>query len=309
LPIYLKESDVAEFADMPSAIAALRDAFLAQARGEATNVPRTRWAVGKRRLNVMGGGIRPSGRYALKAYGSSAYHALLYSEEEGLLAVIEANALGQLRTGAASALASERMARRLTGRVGLIGAGRQARTQAVALQAIGAIGELAVFARDRGRLEAFCAGLAKDLGVRVRAASSAADAAANADIVVTATTSSQPVLMNAWLTAGAHVNAMGANAASRRELDPEIVLRASMLVTDDIEQAKAEAGEFIDLHAAGRLDWKRVTPLHQVIAAPNVARAEDAVTVFKSLGVGLEDVAIASLVYDRAVASRRFTPL
>ena len=309
MPIYLKESDVAALADMPSAITALRDAFLAQARGEAVNVPRTRWAVGKRRLNVMGGGIRPSARYALKAYGSSGYHVLLYSEDEGLLAVIEADALGQIRTGAASAVATEAVARRKAGRVGLIGAGRQARTQAVALHAIGAIEELAVFARDRARLEAFCAGLANELGVPVRAAASAADAAANADIVVTATTSAQPVLLNAWLAPGAHVNAMGANAAARRELDPEIVLQASLLVTDDVEQAKAEAAEFIELHAAGRLDWARVMPLHRLVAAPNVPRAEGALTVFKSLGIGLEDVAIASLVYERAVASRRFSPL
>src|SRR4029450_400174 len=103
-----------------------------------------------------------------------------------------------------------------------------------------------------------------ELAVRVRAASSVADAVADADIVVTATDSTTPVLMHEWLAAGKHINAMGANAASRREIDPEIVLRASMLVTDDVEQAKAEAGEFIDLHQAGRLEWGRVVPCQQV---------------------------------------------
>jgi ornithine cyclodeaminase/alanine dehydrogenase-like protein (mu-crystallin family) len=103
---------------------------------------------------------------------------------------------------------------------------------------------------------------------------------------------------------------MGANAANRRELDPEIVLRAALLVTDDIEQAKTEAGEFIDLVRAGRLDWSRVAPLHQIVAAPpSSARDPNAVTLFKSLGVGLEDCAVASLLYDRAIASGRFKPL
>ncbi len=308
MPIYLKEQDVAELADMPSVIAALREAFVAQARGEAVNVPRTRWEFGNRRLNVMGGGVRAPARYALKSYGSSAYHVLLY-DGDGLLAVIEANQLGQIRTGAASAVASERMARPNSARVGLIGAGRQARTQALALHAIGMLREVDVYARDRGKLEDFCLRLVEELKIPARAAASAEAAVDGADIVVTATGSSTPVLMSQWLAPGTHVNAMGANAASRRELDPQTVLRAALVVTDDVEQAKVEAGEFIDLHRAGRLDWDKVTPLHRVVAAPRLAREEGAITLFKSLGIGLEDLAIGSLIYDRAVASGRFKPL
>ena len=108
---------------------------------------------------------------------------------------------------------------------------------------------------------------------------------------------------------GTHVVGMGANAANRRELDGEIVLRAALVVTDDIPQAKLEAGEFIDLAKAGRLDWETVKPLHEIIAIRNRPRDPAAVTVFKSLGVGLEDVAAASVVYDRAMASGRFNPL
>ena len=309
MPIYLKESDVAEFLDMPSTIGALREAFAARARGEAVIVPRTRWEFGDRRLNVMGGGMRSPNRYALKSYGSSAYHVLLYSAPQGLLAIIEANTLGQIRTGAASAVATERMARAGAGKVGLIGAGRQARTQALALHAIGMLTDLAVFVRTRSDLEGFCTELAGELGMPVRAAASAEAAVAGADIVVTATNSAKPVLMNDWLKPGTHVNAMGANAANRRELDPAIVVRASLVVTDDIEQAKVEAGEFIDLHAAGRLDWSKVKALHQVVGAERMARDAGAITLFKSLGVGLEDVAAASLVYDRAMASGRFKPL
>jgi ornithine cyclodeaminase/alanine dehydrogenase-like protein (mu-crystallin family) len=308
VPIYLKERDVAELLDMPSAIQALREAFAARARGEAVIVPRTRWEFGDRRLNVMGGGLRSPSRYALKSYGSSAYHVLLYSQE-GLLAIIEANVLGQIRTGAASGVASETMARPNSGKVAIIGTGRQARTQALALAAIGMLTELAVSARDRARLDAFCATLRKELDIPVRAAASVEAAVADADIVVTATNSATPVLRHDWLKPGTHVNAIGANAANRREIDADTVLRASLVVTDDIEQAKVEAGEFIDLAEAGRFDWSKVTALHQIVGAPPMARDDRAITLFKSLGVGLEDVAVASIIYDRAMASGRFKPL
>jgi alanine dehydrogenase len=132
---------------------------------------------------------------------------------------------------------------------------------------------------------------------------------ADADIVTTATNSATPVVMASWLKPGAHVNGIGANAANRRELDPEIVLRASLVVTDDIPQAKTEAAEFIDLAKAGRLDWSRVKPLHEIVVAPSIPRDASAITLFKSLGVGLEDVAVASIIYDRAVATGRFKPL
>jgi ornithine cyclodeaminase/alanine dehydrogenase-like protein (mu-crystallin family) len=105
------------------------------------------------------------------------------------------------------------------------------------------------------------------------------------------------------------VNGVGANAANRRELDPEIVRRAALVVTDDIPQAKTEAAEFIDLANAGKLDWNRVKPLHEIVAAASVPRDASAITLFKSLGVGLEDVAVASIIYDRALASGRCKPL
>jgi ornithine cyclodeaminase/alanine dehydrogenase-like protein (mu-crystallin family) len=309
VPIYLNEQHAAEFVDMPSAVAAVRDAFLAQARGEAVNIPRTRLEFGERRLNVMAGGGRAPDRYALKSYGSATYHILLYSAQQGLLAIMEANLLGQIRTGAASAVATQALARPDAGKVGLIGAGRQARTQIHALHSVGRAREVAVFARNRAKQTAFCVQLASELALPVRAASSAQEAVAGADIVVTATNSSTPVVMSEWLSSGAHVNAMGANAASRRELDPQIVLRAALVVTDDVEQARTEAGEFIDLARAGRLDWNDLIPLHRVIGAPGFRRDPDAITLFKSLGVGLEDLAIASLLYDRAAASGRFKPL
>jgi len=309
VPIYLNEKDVAEFLDMPTAITVLRDAFAARARNEGNVIPRTRWEFGERRLNVMGGGLAAQRRFAVKCYGSSAFHVLLYSEQDGLLAIIEANVLGQIRTGAASAVASEKMARPGARKVALIGTGRQARTQALALSSAGLLKELAVYARSRDKLEAFCVGLGPELNAPVTPARTAEEAVAEADIVTTATNSATPVVMASWLKPGAHVNGIGANAANRRELDPEIVLKASLVVTDDIPQAKIEAAEFIDLAKAEKLDWSHVKPLHEIVTAGRLPRDPGALTLFKSLGVGLEDVAVTSVIYDRAVASGRFKPL
>jgi ornithine cyclodeaminase/alanine dehydrogenase-like protein (mu-crystallin family) len=305
VPIYLNEQQAVGFADMRSVIDAVRAVFLAQAHGEAVNVPRTRLEFGPRRLNLMAGGGRAGERYAIKSYGSSSYHILLYSAEHGLIGIFEAGGLGQIRTGAATAVATQAMTRPGAGKVGLIGAGRQARTQIEALHCVGCAREVAVFARNGAKLAAFCQELQSALNLPVKAAPSAEAAVAGADIVVAATNSSTPVVMREWLLPGAHVNAMGANAPTRRELDPQIVLQAALVVTDDVAQAKTEAAEFIDLAAAGKLDWNTVVPLHRVVASPGAPREAAAITLFKSLGVGIEDLAIASLVYDRAMASGR----
>ncbi|MCC6887008.1 MAG: ornithine cyclodeaminase family protein [Hyphomicrobiales bacterium] len=309
MPLYLREADVRELLDMPSCIQALRQAFAAEAKGAANVVPRARWPFGGVRLNVMGGGEHGSRRFALKSYGAGVFHVLLYAEGEGLLAIIEADVLGQVRTGAASAVASEMMARPGAAKVALVGTGRQARTQVLALKAIGMLDTLVVAARSRAKLEAFCTRIADELGIPSRAATSIEEAAAGADIVVIATGSAEPVLKQAWLAPGAHVNAIGANAANRRELDDDCVLKASLVVTDHIEQAKIEAGEFIDLAKTGRFDWSTVRPLHQIVVGPRIPSDATSHTLFKSLGVGLEDVAAASVVYDRALASGRGTSL
>src|SRR5262245_59037182 len=309
-PVYIKEADVLEFLDMPSCLQALRGAFAEEAKGQANIVPRTRWPFGGVRLNVMVVCGRPAWRCAVKCYGGGPFHVLFYEEGKGLLAIIEANALGAIRTGAASAVATEKMAKPGAGKVALIGTGRQARTQALALKASGMLNELSVAARDRAKLDAFCSQIVKELGgAPVRAAASVERAVGGADIVVTATGSAEPVLKYAWLSPGTHVNAIGANAANRRELDPECVMKAGLIVTDSIDQAKMEAAEFIDLAKTGLFDWARVKPLHQIVTGPKIARDGKAHTLFKSLGVGLEDVAAAAIVYDKAVASGRFKPI
>jgi alanine dehydrogenase len=298
-PIFVSEQEAIAALDMRSAIEALDSAFRSQAKGLASNAPRFRTAPRGRGLNVTTARDESTRRFAVKIYGGGNFHILLYSADGGLLAVMEADWLGQMRTGAATALATRLLSPSNAGKVGLIGAGRQARAQLLALRAVDKLQSAAVFARDRGRLEEFCAKAEDELQAPVRAAASAREAVREAEIVVVATTSATPVLEFDWLKQGAHVNAMGANSAARRELAPAVVLNATMIVVDDLGQAKAEAAELIDLAAEARLDWSEVSSLSSLFEAGARARRAGSLTVFKSLGVGLEDLAIASLLYDR----------
>lgn len=302
MPLFLNDAEVASLVDMQAIITALENAFGKEARGEAFNLPRHRLRKHDARLNLMLAGDSVAGRYAIRAYGSlgvSISHVYLYGGE-GLLAVLEARTLSALRTGAASAVAAKRLAKPDARIVGIIGTGRQAESQLAALLAVRPITEVRVFARDRTRLEDFCARMSSQLAVSVRAASSAQAAAENADIVVTATSATEPVLFANWLKPGACVVAMGANAASRREVEPAIVTGAEIIATDDPLQAKTEAAEFIDL--GGAFDWSKLIPLNSLVANPPVLKG--GFTLFKSLGAGIEDLASASLVYDRALKRR-----
>ena len=306
MPLYLSEKDIQPLIDIGATIEALEQAFSSLARATAVNHPRRRYGLVDGRLNVMLAGEGKGRRFALKAYGTngvSCHHLLLYSADHGLLAILEAGLLGQIRTGAASGLATRLLARPDARKLAVIGAGRQARTQLLAVQQVRPLESVGVFARNPERLGAFCAGMRQETGHDVRPAASARAALEGADIVVTATTSARPVVETGWLAPGTHVNAVGANAANRQELEPEIYAdRSTLIVVDDIEQARIEAGELVALARENRLDWTRVHALAGLVADPPRAEATR-LTIFKSLGAAIEDLAIGSVVYDRAMAA------
>ena len=305
MPAYYDGQHARRMIDMPAAVDCLRKMLLAQARGAVHNVPRTRVPVFDRSLNITAAIDDAEERYAVKIYGGGGFHILLYGRRAGLLAIMEADWLGQLRTGAATGIATFLMARGDARRVGIIGAGRQARAQLLALKAVGRLREAAAFARNREALKRFCTEMTQELDCEVSPAASPERAVREADIVVTATTSAKPVLERGWLSPGTHVNAMGANSAQRMELALDIVRDASLVVVDDGEQARKEAGELIALEKCGALDWDRVAPLCRLVeSGPRIHRDPDAITLFKSLGAGIEDLAIASLLYDRSLGGR-----
>ncbi|MCX7689744.1 ornithine cyclodeaminase family protein [Thermoflexus sp.] len=307
MPILLREEDVRALLPISEAIRALEQAFRAQAEGQVANVPRARVRWPRGALHVMAAGGAGIGYVGLKAYttvgGQARFVVLLFDIESGaLVAIMEADMLGRLRTGAATGLATRYLARPDARIVGMYGTGRQAATQLMAVCAVRTIEEARVYSPTRERREAFARRMAETLGIPVRAADRPEAVAEGADILITITSAREPILRGAWLRPGMHINAAGSNALIRRELDEEAVTKADFIVIDARDQGKIEAGDLLEPLERGRLQWERIHELKDVVAG-RVRRAHpDQITLFKSLGIALEDVAVAAIVYERAVA-------
>jgi alanine dehydrogenase len=313
-PIYLTEADVGRLVTVKDAISVLEELFATWGQGTTANLPRQRARLPGGSFNLMGAAYGAKGVHGLKAYAGlkgGQFHTLLYSSHDGRLkAMIEADLFGQIRTGAASGLATRLLARADARTLGVIGTGRQSRTQVVAVCAVRAIKRVNVFARTPEHRESYARTMEKELGVEVVPVASGEACVAEADVVVTITKSAEPVCRAAWLAPGAHVNAAGANSGDRRELDAETVLRAAVKLTDHLEQAKVEAGEFRDLVAAGKLAWSDIRELGELVTGKAKGRTSPSeLTLFKSLGIALEDVAFAELVYQRALAAGAGRPI
>jgi alanine dehydrogenase len=307
MPLLLREEEVQALLSVGDAIEALERTFRAQAEGRAVNLPRqrVRWPGGT--LHVMAAGDLGSGYVGLKAYtavgGQTRFVVLLFHAESGeLLAIIEADRLGRLRTGAATGLATRYLARPDARVVGMIGAGRQAATQLMAVCAVRPIAEARVYSPTPQRRAAFAHRMRETLGIPVQAVERPEAAVEGADILITITSAREPVLRGAWLRPGVHLNAAGSNALLRRELDEEAIARADLIVIDSRAQGQIEAGDFLEPLERGRLQWERVYELRDVVAG-RVGRAHpEQITLFKSLGIALEDVAVAAVAYERARA-------
>lgn len=299
--LVLREEDVRQVLTMADVVAILDLTFRQLGAGEARNLPRERVVLPENRgvLHVLAAGAPSQGALGYKAYTTFRqgvrFSVMLYSAHDGSLeALIEADWLGRMRTGAASGVATNHLARPEANLVGLIGTGGQARTQLMAMAAVRPLKGARVYGRDAERCRVFCEDMTTLLGCDVRPAASAEAAVREAEIVVTVTTAAEPVLRGAWLRPGTHVNAVGSNWANRRELDDEAVRRASVVAVDDPEQAKLEAGDLLIPAAAGQFDLARMVPLAKIVAGQARGRSTpEEITLFKSLGIGLEDVAVA----------------
>lgn len=308
--LILREDDVHQLLSMHEAIKALQAAFLAQDTGEATNTPRARVRVpeGDGVLHLLGAALETQTDHitGFKAYYSSRtgvrFMVVLFSTESGeMLCAIEANRLGQLRTGAASGLATRSMARADAATLGLYGTGFQAETQLEAVCTVRPIKKAMVYGPNAQKRAKFADTMSTRLNVEVVAVDRPEEAA-QADIITTATTAKEPVLLGDWLPQGTHVNAVGANMLIKRELDDNAVRKMAAVVVDSREQALKEAFDIIAPLARGWLTWERVWELHEVVSGARTPRTSDSdITLFKSLGIGLEDIAVGALVYHHAV--------
>jgi ornithine cyclodeaminase/alanine dehydrogenase-like protein (mu-crystallin family) len=308
MPLLLTEANVSSVLTMDPLIAALEEGFRRQNAGEAANHPRRRLHSPDGTFHFMEAADFGLGRAAIKAYASfrpkTRFLVLLYDTTNGdLLAIIEADRLGQMRTGAASGIATKHLARPDAATLALFGTGWQAESQAMAVAAVRPLRRIQVYSRNAERRVDFARRLAELVHTEVAPVESPADALEGADIVVTATTSRVPVFDGTNLAPGTHVNAVGSNMLSKAEVDLTTVARADLVVVDSLEQARLEAGELIAPADARKFRWEQAVELREVVGGTRPGRTRpDQITLFKSVGIALEDVVAASLVYDRAVA-------
>jgi ornithine cyclodeaminase/alanine dehydrogenase-like protein (mu-crystallin family) len=308
MALLLREADVERLLDMPTALEAVEEVLRHHGRGEAPNQPRRRVFVPSGSLHVMAGGMPGWGVMGLKVYtavkGAVRFVVLLFSSETGeLLSVIEADQLGRLRTGAATGVATKYLAREDASVVGLLGTGRQARTQAQAVCRVRGVREVRVFGRDAARRRRFAADLEPLVGCAVRPVPAADEAVRGAHVVVTITGSPEPLFDGRLVERGQHLNLAGSNRLQAREVDDETIRRADTIVVDQLEDARIESGDLAGPVERGVTSWDRMRELGRVVcgAAPGRERA-DQVTLFKSNGLAIEDVAVAKVVLERARA-------
>jgi len=300
MPLYLSERDVESLLTPGEAVPIVEDCFRRLAAGAVENLPRRRLAVDDGAFALMAAVDHELGFAGVKSYvtvaGRSAFAVCLYGLERGeLVAVLEADALGQRRTGAASGVAAKHLARSGATTLGVIGCGWQAEAQVDAIRtAVPAIDTVVAYCRTPERLAAFCA------TVDGRPAESQSEAAEQ-DVVVTVTTSRDPVLRGEWLSDGALVAAVGANRPGARELDNVVLERATFVCCDSREQARLESGDLIEPVAGGVLDWLEVHELQDVVAGELRGReGERDIVLFKSNGLAAWDIAVAAAVVARA---------
>ena len=307
MTLHISENDVQQLLTMPIAIAAVEDVSRKQAAGTVMVHPRRRFELPNRGFfHYMAAVDLAAGFVATKQYtyvkGKLCFLVTLYSVENGeLLALIEADYMGQLRTGAASGVATKFLSKKLAKNAAIIGTGGQARTQLEAIHNVRMLDAVYVYGRDAQRRAKFCEEMSERLSVTCYAMQSATEVVAHAEIISTATTASQPVLSGKDLQPGVHINAIGANHAHKQELDEAAIDRANVIFVDSLAQSQQEAGDLIIPFAKQPQRWSDVRELAELVAAKVPGRANDSqITLFKSNGIASWDLAVAAKVYGLA---------
>jgi ornithine cyclodeaminase/alanine dehydrogenase len=299
VPLYLTEADVTALLTPADAVEAVEASFRRLADGAVDNRPRERLPIEDGQFAVMACVDRGLGYAGAKTYGwtpvATSFVVVLFSLDGRLQAVIEADRLGQLRTGAASAVAARLLAKEGAATLGVIGCGWQAASQIACIRAtLPSIDHVLVSCRDERRRARFCREHRCD-------AAGSNHEAAEQDVVVTVTTSKDPVLRGEWLNDGVLVCAVGANDRSRRELDNVVLERATFVCCDSRDQSKLESGDLIEPVDRGVLDWLEVHELQEVVAGEVQGRASDGdIVLFKSNGMAAWDLAVGARAVELA---------
>ena len=306
--LWLTDGDVERLLTVEEAVPVVEAVLKQQAAGTATNLPRGHTIAGPGvMLAHMTAALHEQGVFGFKVYsivdGAYRFFVLLYSVATGdLLAVIEANQLGRRRTGAASGVSAKYMSREDSAEVGILGSGFQAGAQLEAICSVRPIIKARVYSPNAERRSGFARGMADALGIDVQAADSPREVVKSADILVTITNSRTPVFDGEWLRAGTHICAVGGANEYVTELDDATIQRADFIAVDSITQAKIECGELLMPTSRGLILWEQVSELWQVVGGAKAGRRSAGdITLFKSLGMAMWDLAAAKVVYERYI--------
>lgn len=304
MTLHINESEVQRVFTMPLAIEAVQKISKRQAAGEVLVHSRKRFELPEAAFFHNMAAADVVGKFvATKQYtyvsGKLKFLVCLWSSGSGeLLALIEAERLGQMRTGAASGVATQYLARKDATTAGIIGTGGQARTQLEAIAAVRELNSAKVYGRDAERREKFAREMSSQLGITVQSVASSAEATSDVAILCTATTASAPVVSGEQVSPGTHINAIGANHMKKRELDAATVAKCSRIYVDSIEQSRQEAGDLVLGFAGNEQRWDTVRELSSLVAGICPGRTEEEqITLFKSNGIATWDLAAAVCVY------------
>jgi ornithine cyclodeaminase/alanine dehydrogenase-like protein (mu-crystallin family) len=304
--LLLKEDDVRALLPMADAVRLMREAFLDLAAGRAQNQPRRRLTLPTRAVLHAMAGAGPT-YFGTKIYSTHPEHGahflvLLYDAATAApLALVEANHLGRIRTGATTAVAVELLSAPEADELGLIGTGFQAWTQLEAVLAVRRLRRIRVWSRSPEKRAAFAAACRDALRAPVEAVASARQAVEGAPIVITATSSREPVLEAAWVAKDALVCAIGSNHPARRELPAELIWSARRIVVDSLEQARIESGDLLLALPVDRWHTLPLVELQEIAVRGRSDGIQEGLSIFKSNGLGVEDIYAAGWVYERAL--------
>jgi len=298
--LLLKESEVQSLLTMKDTIDVLDQAFKAWGEGRSVNQPRQRIRVPNGFMHFMTAACLDHNLMGFKTYavvnGKATFTVQVFDiETSQVVGLIEADALGQIRTGAASGLAAQYLARPEANTVCVIGSGYQAETQLEAVYTSCNIDKAFVYSRKPENRDRFAQTMSDKLNIEVTPVNEVDKAVQESDIIITVTTARTPVFSGSALKPGACVLAAGSNHYMRQELDKETFARADLITVDDFDQAKIECGELMGAVQAGMVRWEQVRELRDVVSGLISGRpSEDAITIFESQGIALEDVAVAA---------------
>ncbi len=307
--LYLTEGDIQPLIDMPMAIEVVHEAFRQLGEGNVDYVLRDRASSRGAVLHTMSASAEYLGLSGWKCYFTTGhgarFHLALYDHQSSeMVALFQADRLGQLRTGATTGLAVSLLAHRDACELGLLGSGWQAESQLAAVATVRPLKRVCVYSRSESRRVAFARTVGSRLGIDVIPVDRPQAAVDEMPIVVTATTSVRPVFDGHWLAAGSLVCAIGSNWLNKAEIDVETLRRADRIVCDSIEACRREAGDFVEALDRGVFDWTRSINLSDVVLGRVTGqRNPDAIVVFKSVGLAIEDLAVAAKILERARAT------